>query len=387
MWATLDDSLAPSEGDGEPISLPSFKDVCRDAAMKLPTMSTKGSVYPATAPKIPNNDRYTSVPVKPKAKAVIDLTSSDDEKPTPKDSSRQTRNSPTSLKDDREPVGLLSLNDIYLATVAEQVVSNTTPTREVIDILSSDDEGSQSTPKTPGSITLTLPADLEGNGQFAFSKLTIAAANLLSQLEQSSSKIDLPLLPGEKPSSRREIDNIEFRNLLSPQCVNDQVVSAYFKQLPFFNKTKSSYAIVDPLLSQKMPESFKFEWGKIYLWPLHHVEEFHWTLLVVDLSNVQEEKMDLRHYDSLKSGTRRSGIDPAFNTLKEKLGFKEQTFTYKKMQTPQQKNVVDCGIFTSMIGKQLVLGLPTKTIASWNSDDMRNTMAVELVTMKLYEYE
>lgn len=239
-----------------------------------------------------------------------------------------------------------------------------------------------SSKKSSKGITLKLPTNLRGLKSFGASQINAAAKGFLTQLGSDPTiKVRLPSLHRKGP--RRSVFVDAFERLLNDKFLDDEIISEYFKQLHRFAPRHSNIIIVDPICLEKdLPKAFTFEDGRVYVWPLNHREERHWTLLVITPSKVG---ITLENYNPLISIESKTGLDKAVEIIQAR---RKEDITILTPPMPQYQDGVSCGVLICEFGKTIVLGRPTPSpTIKWVPLGLRNRMAFELVTGRLFQSE
>ena len=194
------------------------------------------------------------------------------------------------------------------------------------------------------------------------------------------------------------ISNI--RKLITGEWVDSKVINCYFYIISreFSHVFTTSTWFNDQLKSrnfQMIDRQFKniniFEYG-LWMIPINYNNR-HWFLIAVDTTCLDENKIEILIYDSL-GDLKTWGKALEEKTLKLFIHWKfEQTYKLKESpleigindmhnQIPQQKNGVDCGVFTIMFAKYLANGHQL-TFMQEDMVKFRKNIYQEIITGKL----
>lgn len=179
--------------------------------------------------------------------------------------------------------------------------------------------------------------------------------------------------------------------------LNDEIVNYYFGMIGerpgiycfntfFYSKlterglTKGFFYDEVQRWTKRLPNRGLFEYNQVYF-PLH-ISMCHWALIRVLIL-----RQRIEYYDSMGSSNgylclKNIRTYLKYEMAKYNLDYQHDEWTLWRMNTPQQGNAHDCGVFTCKLGDYLSDGVPLL----FSQEDMpyfRRRMVLEIVNGKL----
>lgn len=200
----------------------------------------------------------------------------------------------------------------------------------------------------------------------------------------------------------------DIQKLRKDQFLNDVIIDAYFllvnkrvqrqgrSDICFCTTMLSSVLLQTPMDEAILMRTAKagrenrtiFSYSRFII-PIHQREALHWTLVVLDV-----KKSRARYFDSLRWAVPdqlKESIDRWLNLERAAANIQQKStnLTWENVETPQQDNGSDCGMFTCLLGSRLAIDAPINDVHACVMYTCRQLVACELATElhKAYGYK
>lgn len=200
---------------------------------------------------------------------------------------------------------------------------------------------------------------------------------------EGDANIRLPPLPGQK---ERSISCSSLRRVLgqNTSLLDDAFINEYIQML--VARSPEHYRAISSLdKTLELVESF--ETGVFYIWPLHN--DNHWSLLTIAVLPSPANRVEVYHHDS-KEPAHLNYAKGLYELIQKRLD-KGLWVDFEKGPSTQQVNTVDCGVFTCLNARNIMLSdsdskgpIDAEDLYCTSGATHRTRLAIELVSGTLF---